>query len=94
MVYLERLTQTRGGADHGVQTRSDAVCTWTTPVLKDDPVVMMIRHLLHRDAHDTAGDGAHRHTGDEQTRRDLRRITSRIVLGSIEITVIQQYAFI
>ncbi|KAF3857011.1 hypothetical protein F7725_008870 [Dissostichus mawsoni] len=60
-----------GGPHHGVEPRGDAVRSGPAPVLEDDPVVVVVRHLLHGDPHDPSCYGADRHAGNEQTRGDL-----------------------
>lgn len=62
-----RLTQTGGSSHHGVESRCDTVCAGPAPVLEDDPVVVVVRHLLHGDADDPSCDGSDRHAGDEET---------------------------
>lgn len=66
-----RLTQTGGGPHHGVEPRRDAVGSHLTPLLEQEPVVVIVGQLLHGDAHDAPCDGADGHAGDEQTRRHL-----------------------
>lgn len=65
------LTKAGGSPHHGVESRGDTVGAGPAPVLKDDPVVVVVGHLFHGDAHDPPCDGANRHAGDEETRRDL-----------------------
>lgn len=62
-----RLTQTGGGSHHGVQSGRHTVGAGSAPVLEDDPVVVVVRHLLHGDPDDPSSDGADRHAGDEET---------------------------
>lgn len=73
------LTKAGSGSHHGVESRGDAVGAGPAPVLKDDPVVVVVGHLFHGDAHNPPGDGAHRHAGDEETRRDLKKEMTRNV---------------
>lgn len=60
------LTQTRCRSHHGVESGRDAVGAGPAPVPEDDPVVVVVRHLLHGDPDDAPGDGSHRHAGDEE----------------------------
>ena len=77
-MYERRVpTQTGGGPHHGVESGGDAVRARTAPVLEDDPVVVVVGHLLHSNPYNPPGDGSNCHAGNEETRRDLERRQKR-----------------
>lgn len=59
-------TQTRCGPHHGVEARSDAVGSDLAPLFEQEPVVVVIRQLLHGDADNSPCDCSNGHAGDEQ----------------------------